>query len=172
MRHLEAMPQLTHLTLRQEGRLTDAALVSVAKLKGLRTLDLSSYVGTQSYGFMRFTPEALRPLATLRELEVLRLAGQAPLTLLFPPKLTSLSVGGVDDAAATRIARCRYLRSLELMYSDITDDGLKKIATIPGLRHLNLRQRGHHRCGHRPPQVIGPSLSTLNFVPPKSAMRR
>ena len=24
------------------------------------------------------------------------------------------------------------------MYSDITDDGLKKIATIPGLRHLNL----------------------------------
>ena len=52
VRHLEAMPQLTHLTLRQEGRLTDAALASVAKLKRLRHLGLSSYVGAVSYGRM------------------------------------------------------------------------------------------------------------------------
>src|SRR5262249_39102495 len=63
VRHLEAMPQLTHLTLRQEGRLSDAALTSVAKLKRLRHLDLSSYVGTASYGRMHFTPEGLRQLA-------------------------------------------------------------------------------------------------------------
>lgn len=139
VRHLEAMPQLTHLTLRQEGRLTDAALASVSKLNRLRHLDLSSYVGTASYGWMRFTPEGLRRLASLQNLEVLRLPGHAPRADLFPfPKLTSLSVGGVDDAAATRIARCHDLRSLELMYSGITDDGLKQIATLPGLRHLSL----------------------------------
>lgn len=139
VRHLEAMPQLTHLTLRQEGRLTDAALASVAKLKRLRQLDLSSYVGTASYGRMRFTPEGLNQLAGLQDLEVLRLPGHAPRADLFPlPKLTSLGVGGVDDAAATRIARCKDLRSLELQYPDITDDGLKQIATLPGLRHLSL----------------------------------
>src|SRR5262249_13447950 len=95
-RHLAAMPQLTQLTQRQGGSLTDAALGSVAKLKRLRHLDLSSYVGTASYGWMRFTPEGLRQLASLQDLEVLRLPGHAPRADLFPfPKLTSLSVGAV-----------------------------------------------------------------------------
>jgi hypothetical protein len=138
-RHLEAMPQLTHLTLRQEGRLTDMALASVAKLKRLRHLDLSSYVGHVSYGRMRFTPEGLRELASLRDLEVLWLAGHAPSAELFPfPKLTSLSVGGVDDLTAKRIALCRGLRHLELLYPDITDDSLGPIATLRELRRLSL----------------------------------
>jgi hypothetical protein len=139
VRYLEAMPQLTHLTLRQEGGLTDAALASVAKLKRLRHLDLSSYVGTVSYGRMHFTPEGLHQLASLQGLEVLWLPGHAPSADLFPfPKLTALSVGEVDDTAATRIAMCRSLRQLELLYSGITDDGLKQIATLPGLRRLSL----------------------------------
>ena len=138
-RFLEGMDQLTHLTLRQEGRLTDAALGSIAKLKGLRHLDLSSYVGTESYGWMRFTPEGLSQLIKLEELETLRLAGHAPAADFFDfPKLMSVSVGGIDDAAASRIAQCRNLQSLELMYADITDDGLKQIATIGGLRRLSL----------------------------------
>ena len=70
---------------------------------------------------------------------MLWLPGHAPSADLFPfPKLTSLSVGEVDDTAATRIARCRGLRQLELLYSGITDDGLKSIATLPGLRRLSL----------------------------------
>jgi hypothetical protein len=139
VRHLEAIPQLTHLALEQEGRLTDAALASVAKLKRLRHLCLSSYVGTVSYGRMHFTPEGLRQLASLQELVVLWLPGHAPSANLFPfPKLTALSVGEVDDTAATRIAKCRSLRQLELVYSGITNDGLKAIATLPGLRRLSL----------------------------------
>jgi hypothetical protein len=139
VRHLEAMSQLTRLTLRQEGRLTDAALASVAKLKRLRHLDLSSYVGTVPYGRMRFTPEGLQQLASLRDLEELWLPGHAPRAELFPfPKLISLSVGGIDDPTVKRIALCRGLRHLELLYSGVTDDGLGPIATLRGLRRLSL----------------------------------
>lgn len=138
-RHLERMPQLTRLSLYQEGRLTDAALASVAKLKQLKHLDLSSYVATASYGLMRFSPEGLGQLAVLDELEELQLVGQSPSAdLLAFPRLTSLSVGAVDDAAAMSISRCRDLRYLGLIYSDITDVGLKQIAILPKLRRLSL----------------------------------
>jgi hypothetical protein len=138
-RFLEGMQQLTYLRLYQEGRLTDAALASVAKLKGLRHLDLTSSGGTESYGTMRFTPQGLRQLMALQDLETLSLAGHSPEADFFAfPKLTALSVSGVDDAAALRIAQCRNLQSLGLMWTDITDDGLKRIATLGGLRRLSL----------------------------------
>ena len=57
-RYLEGMTQLTHLTLRQEGRLTGSAISSIARLKHLRSLDLSSLVATEAYGRMHFTPKA------------------------------------------------------------------------------------------------------------------
>ena len=136
---LEGMQQLTYLRLYQEGRLTDAALTSIAKMKALKHLDLTSYGGTESYGRMRFTAQGLRQLTELRELESLGLAGHAPEADFFAfPKLTSLSVGGVDDASASRIAQCRNLQSLDLMYADITDDGMKYLAALQGLRRLNL----------------------------------
>jgi hypothetical protein len=141
VRLLQTMPQLTHLTL-NEGRLTDAAITSIARLTRLRHLDLSSHVGTISYGRMRFSPGALRQLAKLRELEELQLAGQSPSPDLFLarfPKLTSLSVGDVDDLAAARMARYRSLRQLGLLDSGITDEGLKSIATLTHLRRLSLR---------------------------------
>ncbi|QEH38571.1 Leucine Rich repeats (2 copies) [Aquisphaera giovannonii] len=142
VRNLEAIPLLRRLELRQEGRLTDAALGSIAKLRGLRHLDLSSYVGTASYGRMRFSPEGLLQLASLRELEVLWLPGQAPAADLFPlPKLTALSLGAVGDDAAARIAGCRGLRRLELLDSAVTDDGLKSLATLANLRELSLTSR-------------------------------
>ncbi len=135
---LEGMQQLTSLRL-QDGRLTNVALFSVAKLKRLKSLDLSSYVATVAYGRMSFSPAALQQLAALQELEVLCLAGHAPKASFFGfPKLKSLSVGGVDDAAAATIAQCRTLTSLELTHTEITDGGLKAIATLPALRSLNL----------------------------------
>jgi hypothetical protein len=139
VRYVRLMPRLTRLTLRQEGRLTDAALASVSRVKQLTRLDLSSYVATAAYGWMRFSPDSLSQLSALRDLEVLRLAGQAPKAELFPmPKLKSLSVGAVDQAAAARIAQCGELRSLELLYSGITDEGLREIARLPELRRLSL----------------------------------
>jgi beta-lactamase regulating signal transducer with metallopeptidase domain len=142
-RLLEAMPQLTLLEVSGEPRLTDAAIATIARLKGLKSLGLNSYVGTE-HGWMRFSADALRALAGLRDLEHLHLVGQAvsPETLNFP-RLKSLSLGGanVDDACAERIAECRRLQELELVYTKITDEGLRKIADLPDLRRLNLDSR-------------------------------
>jgi len=139
--HLEDMTQLTRLTLRQEGRLTDQALVSIAKLKQLNYLDLSSYVGTTDYGRMRFSDEGVRELATLDKLEFLELTGHAfPVDVFELPQLRSLSLGGVqiDDLAADWIAHCQEMTSLSLCYTRVSDEGLKQIATLLKLRKFNL----------------------------------
>jgi hypothetical protein len=138
-RFLEQMPQLSRLTLSHEGRLTDAALNSVAKLKRLQGLHLPSYVSTESHGRMRFSANGLMQLTALTELEELGLAGHAPPAEFFVfPKLTHLSVGGINDAAAAQIARCHDLERLELMYSLISDEGLRQIAALANLRQLDL----------------------------------
>ncbi len=138
---LESLPHLTHLSLSQEGRLTNAALVSIGKLKQLKSLSLNSYVATQQYGQMRFTFTGLKSLAGLQELEHLHLVGHAALAdaLVFP-KLKTLSLGGteVDDACAARIAACRDLQELNLVFTGITNVGLRRIAELPDLVRLNL----------------------------------
>ncbi|MBC8114171.1 MAG: PD40 domain-containing protein, partial [Candidatus Saccharimonas sp.] len=139
---LEGMPQLTLLEIYQEGRLTDGAIASIAKLKRLKYLSLTCYVGTKRWGFMRFSPEALRQLSVLQELKVLTLPGQtvpADFFLEFPG-LTSLDLQGefVTDATAERIAQRRALNSLSLSRTRITDEGWKKLATLPELRRLSL----------------------------------
>src|SRR5262249_11500809 len=111
-----------------------------AKLKRLTHLSLNSYVGTE-HGWMKFSKDATRLLAALGELEQLHLVGQdvAPEMLQFP-RLQSLSLGGatVDDACAARIAACRQLHSLHLVYTSVTDDGLNKLSDLRGLSRLNL----------------------------------
>jgi hypothetical protein len=140
LRLLEAMPQLTLLDVCAEPRLTDAAIASIARLKRLKSLSLNSYVGTGD-GWMRFSADALRSLAGLRDLEHLHLVGQAvaPETLTFP-RLRSLSLGAasVGDACAARIAEGRRLQALDLVYTAISDEGLRTIAGLPDLRRLNL----------------------------------
>src|SRR5262249_2971471 len=140
VRLLEGIPQLTHLSFYAEPRLTDAAIASIAKLKGLKHLSLDSYVGTKN-GWMRFSKQATAALATLRDLEHLHLVGQeiSPEMLQFP-QLKHLSIGGAtaDDACAERIAQCRQLRSLELVYASVTDDGLRKLADLPELQRVDV----------------------------------
>jgi hypothetical protein len=91
---LAGMSQLRRLSLNGEGRLTDAALASIAKLKRLQLLSLSSYVATEQLGHMRFTEEAIRRLSELEELEELHLVGHAvPADVLVFPRLKTLSLG-------------------------------------------------------------------------------
>ncbi|MFM9960869.1 MAG: hypothetical protein ACKV2Q_06550 [Planctomycetaceae bacterium] len=140
IRLLEQMPQLTHLDVYQEGRLTDAAISSIAKLKRLKHLGLNAYVGSKELGWMRFSKEATKSLAGLQELEHLHLVGQgvSSETLQFP-RLKSLSLGvEADDACAARIAECQQLQSLQLVFTSITDDGLKTIATLFELNRVNI----------------------------------
>ncbi len=139
IRWLEELPQLTHLDVYQEGRLTDAAITSIAKLKRLKHLGLNTYVGSKELGWMRFSKEAIQSLAGLQDLEHLHLVGQgvSSETLQFP-RLKSLSLGvEADDACAARIAECRQLQTLQLVFTSITDDGLKVIAALPELKRLN-----------------------------------
>ncbi len=137
---LEQMPQLTHLSIYQEGRLTDAAVQSIAQLKNLKLLSLNNYVST-SLGKMQFTRDATKALAGLEQLEHLHLVGHEVFaeTLKFP-KLKSLSLGDivVNDACAARIAECRELESLSLVYTGITDDGMRRISELSHLKWLNI----------------------------------
>lgn len=138
---LEKMPQLTHLRLYQEGKLTDAALESIGKLRNLKSLDLTSYVGTVTYGRMYFTEKGTSHLASLKKLEVLRLAGHdvSAKTLRFP-KLTSLALGGqgVRDDCAAQLPKMVQLKNLSLSFSSITDDGMKHVASLKNLKRLSL----------------------------------
>ncbi len=138
---LEQLPQLTSLSLNQDGQLTDEALKSIGKLTRLKSLSLNSYVGTEKFGWMRFSAAGIRQLRELKELQSLHLVGQeVPADALVFPKLTSLSLGhrSVDDAVATKIGELRELHQLELMYCGISSDGLKPIAALPELRQLTI----------------------------------
>ncbi|MFN0053010.1 MAG: PQQ-binding-like beta-propeller repeat protein [Planctomycetales bacterium] len=137
---LEQMPQLRSLSLRQEGKLTDAALSSIGKLSQLESLSLDSYVGIERLGWMRFSANGIRRLKGLKDLQALHLVGQeVPADALEFPRLTALGLGHakVGDDVAARIAGLRALRNLELMYCRIGDEGLRKIATLPELRRFN-----------------------------------
>lgn len=156
---LEKLPQLTSLSLGQEGRLTDEALKSVAKLPRLKSLSLASYVGTERLGRMQFSATGIRQLKGLKELESLHLVGHVvPADALDFPKLTSLSLGhfGVGDAVAAKVGELRELRYLELSYCRIGDAGLKHIATLPELRSFDISSAtitdagiGHFRAHKR-----------------------
>jgi len=141
---LEEMPQLTALDLYGEGRLTDTALESIGKLSRLKSLSLTCYGGSQALGRMHFSPNGIRRLRGLKELETLGLIGhEVPADGLPFPKLTSLSLGHplVDDAVAARIGELRQLRHLQLSYCLIRDAGLKRIAALPELRQLDISSR-------------------------------
>ncbi|MEX0716449.1 MAG: M56 family metallopeptidase, partial [Planctomycetaceae bacterium] len=144
VRRLANLPQLTHLSLSGEGRLTDAACEAIGRLKGLQSLSLSSYGATKELGRMRFTADGIRSLAGLQHLEELHLVGHAvPADSLDFPRLKALSLGhdDVDDAVAERIASLRGLTSLHLVYTRISDDGLKKVSQLPNLSRLSLDSR-------------------------------
>jgi hypothetical protein len=141
---LESMTQLTSLSLDSEGRLTDAALASIAKLKHLKRLHLSCYGGSVQLGRMEFNSDGIRQLCGLDELEHLDLTGQTvPADAITWRHLKTLRLGmeGINDAGAARIAQVRGLEVLSLFYTDITDEGLKEIAKLPGMRRLSLDSR-------------------------------
>jgi hypothetical protein len=175
---LEKLPQLTSLSLRQEGRLTDEAIKSIGKLARLKELSLTSYVGTQRLGWMRFSADGIRHLKGLTDLESLHLVGhEVPADALAFPKLTALSLGhsAIEDTVATKIGELRELRHLELTYSNIGDTGLKRLAALSELRRLNISSAGitdagvehfrtHKRLEHVTLRVTGLTDQSLGHL--------
>lgn len=150
VKQLHELPNLTALTLRQEVRLTDAALKSIGRLSRLKSLSLLSYVGTRlgwirfsvdgnrqvkelvddgtGGVWMRFSADGIRQLKGLKELESLHLIGHdVPADALAFPKLKSLAIGypGPDDPR-------------ERGRDGIGDDVAKKVGDLRDLRELEL----------------------------------
>jgi len=82
---------------------------------------------------MIFSEAGIRRLSGLHDLEQLHLVRpRRPCRCAGFPHLKHLSLGNdqIDDACAAQIATLRDLQTLALVYTKITDDGLKKIAEL------------------------------------------
>jgi hypothetical protein len=144
IRHLNELGQLTRLRIYQEGLLTDAALLSIVRHKHLKSLDLTSYVGTQSLGQMHFTSAGTLRLSRLKELENLNLSGHELSPELFQfAHLKSLIISGheFDPELAEAIANCRELTSLDLFFDLIWDGSFARLASLSNLSSISLRCR-------------------------------
>lgn len=141
LKPLQHLPNLTNLSIYQEGRLTDAALTTIAKLKQLKSLSLTSYVGT-ALGRMHFSKSATNQLVGLQELEHLDLCGHdfSPDILNFP-HLKSLRINRMqfNDALAVAVANCEELTILDLSCSQVTDSSFQQLSRLRNLAQLNLR---------------------------------
>jgi hypothetical protein len=110
---LERVSRLEHVTALRLGgskRLTDAGVRHLARMPGLRTLDLS---GTQVTD---------RGLAILREL----------------PALESLSLAwtGVTDTGLVHLSHCERLVRVDLSATRTGDGAIAALAGMPALRHF------------------------------------
>ena len=133
--------RLTSLSLYQEGRITDDSLSVIVTMNRLKHLSLTSYVGTEKLGWMRFSPAAMNQLSSMKNLESLTIPGlPASVDLSGFSRLVALDMGGefIDDAAAERISELRGLRNLTLADVRITEAGWKKIETLTGLRRISI----------------------------------
>ena len=141
LRPLEGMTNLA--TLRLSGnQLTDAGMKSLAGLTNLQSLDVSGSGWVRSA--MRITDEGIRHLSGLTELRELSVSGLgiSGSNISFP-HLQSLGLSGdlATDAALDSIVQCRELRRLSLMFTRVSDEGLKKVAALKELRQLDLNSR-------------------------------
>ena len=132
---------LTSLSLYQEGRITNEALAVIVTLSRLKHLSLTSYVGTEKLGWMRFSPAGMNQLSSMKNLETLAIPGlPASVDISGFSRLTTLDMGGefIDDGAAQRISELRGLRNLTLADVRMTEAGWKKIATLTGLQRISI----------------------------------
>jgi hypothetical protein len=141
LKALASMTQLTSLSL-SGNRITNAGLSSLAGLTNLTNLDLSGSPWVNSQ--MQITDEGMKHLSRLTELRRLAISGRgidiSGAGLSFP-RLQSLTLGGelVTDAALDSITQCRDLRLLRIYRTDISDEGLRRIAEFKALRSLSIQ---------------------------------
>ncbi len=122
---MATLASLEDLNLYRNPRLTDATAASVARLRSLRTLDLTGAA---------LTDAGLRQLASLHRLKRLSIfethvtdAGVAYLCVL---PLEDLNLGdnrGVSDACVSRLSQMISLTQLDLTSTSITVEGLKRL---------------------------------------------
>jgi len=157
--HLGRLPKLTSLGL-LDLNVTDAGLARLADLTRLRVLDLR--------GCPQITTAGLQRLRALKGLKVLRVRGyqidDATLAMLKDfPNLAGLVVeeASISDAGLASLAS-PPLEDLGLFRCyRITDEGLRHLARLAGLRQLSLRDV----------PITGEGLVDLRGLPKLSMLR-
>jgi len=159
----EKFPALESLELSYCG-ITDADLSPLGKLKSLRTLNMhDNYEMTgNSFGFVenlknlrllnleqcvKLTDKAVAAISKSSSLESLNLGYCASLTAacarhlgaMTSLKELNLANVGLPNAAMKDLVKIKGLTSLDIAVSQVTDDGLAAIATMPNLKRLGLR---------------------------------
>ncbi len=144
--------------------LTDADVAPLSALKKLKTLNLngtsvsgsvflkwpprSSFTALSMDGAPGVNDEALKGIVTafskLEQLDFtaaptgLTAAGFAPLSHLRSLRSLHIAGDGVNDEAASHLAKCDSLESLNIPAAHLTDPGIAALARLPRLSGLNL----------------------------------
>jgi hypothetical protein len=159
----EKFPALESLELSYCG-ITDADLSPLGKLKALQTLKMNdNYDMTgNSFGFVadlknlrllnldqcvKLTDEAVAGISKSSSIEVLNLGSCKSLTAACGPHLATmtnlkeLGVSGIGlpDAAIKDLVKIKGLTSLDIAVSQVSDESLALIASLPNLKRLDLR---------------------------------
>ena len=122
-RLLSKQTQLQSLRLRQQSEILPQHMAAIGHLASLRELDLPD---------VKTSPEALRELSKLPELEALDIS-----CFYYDPNAGGMQTRyKLRDEAAEVIASFPKLRSLKLFQTEISDDGMAELCRISGLETL------------------------------------
>lgn len=159
----EKFPALETLVLSYSG-ISDTDLAPLGKLKSLRTLEMNDIYGMtgETFGFVAelenlrrlnleqcvaLTDKAVAAISKSASLEVLNLGSCRSLTAACAADLAGmkslkeldLSGVGLPDAAMKDLVKIKGLTFLDIATSQVSDDSLALIATMPDLKRLGLR---------------------------------
>ena len=132
--HLEALTDLHHLVLENNGQITDAGLVH---LKGLTSLQYLTLTWITDAGLVH-----LKDLTNLQSLTLYRTAitdaGLVYLKELTDLQELSLNESLITDAGLVHLKGLTNLQELFLNNTQVTDAGLVHLRPLTNLRYLNL----------------------------------
>ena len=153
-KRLTSFPDLREISLKQQGLLTDATLLTLGDLSNLDVLDLSSCSG--------FTASGFAPLGRLEKLRTLNLqrtaAGDEMVAALSSvPRIEGLRFGSpnLTDAGFEHLAKLFSLKYLYIENCLATDEGIRHLGRINRLEQLDIGASG----------MIGTGLGPLTELP-------
>ena len=145
------LPALERLSI-NAAEMTDAGLASLTALGRLTLLNLFETKDT-------ITPGGIAQLARLRELKIIGIYGNAhideqalrTLATLKDLRSLDLQIAGPTDEGLQHLAALTELRSMSLGGGEVTDEGLMAIAGLTKMRQLQLDHM----------KITGPGLTSL-----------
>jgi hypothetical protein len=139
------LPRLERLSL-QHNRFTDLGLRHLAELKELKSL----WIGMNTTPFTDAAVESLAALSNLEELDLQgsRLSDAGTSTLSALTNLRQLYVSGdeiegslITDASVDMLVKLTQLEFLGVENTNITEEGVRKLCTLPHLKQLQLSSK-------------------------------